>query len=340
MTSSTSESPPQVIVDPRFAIEWRDIADFLGEFGPHNGRYVPRYPSDWPNRLKAHVDELSIAKSQPVKRAALLERIRREAPLCTVPVGWRWEDEKPWSENVGTAVPPGPAALVVGQALDPTPFAGWSETIDSIRETRRRSWPFHGSVSEYVEFCRPLLVNSPAAYLIDPYLDPFSDATKNLTESLLGLAQGSRCYSIAMIVRRSSCGRGDQTKRSPPMLFAEIETTFKKEYRELVPKDRTLQLHLVNEGSLKGKRLHLHDRFFLTTHGAIQFGQGFALGNMALPKQNASVIERDHHTQLKQIYIDGVARFREYLPKVPGVAYPVDVNSTVVYGETTQRRHA
>ncbi len=340
MTSSTSESIPQVLVDPRFAIEWRDISDFLGEFGPHNGRYVPRFPNDWSARLKAHVDEHSIAAIQPVKRAALLERIRREVPLCTVPVGWRWEDEKPWSENVVTAVPPEPAALVVGQALDPAPFASWSEAIDSIRETRRRSWPFHGRVSEYVEFCRPLLVNSPVAYLIDPYLDPFSDVTKNLIESLFGLAKGSRCYSIAMIVRRSSCGRRDQPKRSPPMLFAEIEELFKREYKDLVPRDRTVQLHLVDEGSLKGSMLNLHDRFFLTMHGAIQFGQGFALGNLALPKLNASVIEKDHHTQLKQIYIDGVARFREQLPKVPGIAYPVDVTTTVVSGESTQSRNA
>ena len=57
MISSKNKSSPIVLVDPRFAIKWRDIDDFLGEFGPFNGRYVPRYPSDWGLQLKKYVYE-------------------------------------------------------------------------------------------------------------------------------------------------------------------------------------------------------------------------------------------------------------------------------------------
>lgn len=332
VTSSTNNGPRQVLVDPRFALEWRDISDFLGEFGPHNGRYVPRYPNDWNDRLRSHFNELTIGAGDPVKGKALKERVFKEAPLCTVPVGWKWEDHQAWSNNVENVLPEVSVVIVIGDALDPTPFSSWTDAIDDIRGTRRRTWPYHGTISEYVEFCRPLLVNSPAAYLIDPYLDPFSDVAENLIRSLFSIAKGSRCYSIEIITRRSACAMGERPDSAPPLPFIEIDNRFKRTYRDWVPKDRHLKLHLVDEGSFASDALRLHDRFFLTTHGSLKFGQGFVLGNKKLPQQNAFVVERDHHIQLKQTYIDGVARYRDRLPRIAGIPYPIDVNTTTLTG--------
>ena len=330
VTSSKNEGSRQVLVDPQFAIEWRDLSDFLGEFGPHNGRYIPRYPNDWTARFKAHVDELSLAEKQPVKRKSLMQRIHQEVPLCTVPIGWHWESEQSWAHNVEKVLPEDSEAIVVGQALDPTPFTAWGEALDEIRESRRRSWPYHGTINEYVQFCRPLLVNSPSAYLIDPYLDPFEDVWEELIRALFDIAKGSRCYSIELITHRSACAKDERPDKAPPLPFSEIDGRFQRTYRDLVPKDRSLKLHLVDEGSFQGETLHLHDRFFMTTHGSLQFGQGFVIGSKKSPKQNAFVTERDHHVQLKKTYIDGVARFRERLPRVAGIPYPIDVNTMVI----------
>ncbi len=325
MTSSTTEPLHQVLVDPLFALEARDIDDFLAEFGPFNGRYVPRYPSDWAARLRAHLEDLSV--SNPVKRKAMVERLRCEANLCTVPVGWKWQSDRSWRWNVEQQSPAKENLLVVGDALDPEPFRSWSDAVDEIRGTRRRSWPFHGAVEEYLDACEPLLINSPTAYLIDPYLDVFSQVGEMLLGSVFAAVTGSRCYSIQIISRRSACGSRGRPEDAPPMSDEEIQSQLDMIYRDVLPKDREMQLHLVSEGRAGERWLRLHDRFFLTTHGAINFGQGFFVLKQPLPQQNAYVLDRDHHMVLKRTYIDGVARWSERLPRVPGVAYPKDVNS-------------
>jgi hypothetical protein len=106
-----------------------------------------------------------------------------------------------------------------------------------------------------------------------------------------------------------------------------IEVNFKRMYRDLIPKVRRLTLHLVTEGKLGGDALRLHDRFFLTTHGSINFGQGYLLINQPLPQQNAFVVDKEHHQQFKQTYIDSVARHAERLPKVSSIPYPLKVVS-------------
>ncbi len=328
MTYSTNEPLHQVLVDPRFAIESRDVIDFLGEFGPFNGRYVPRFPADWASRLRDHVEDLSIR--DPVKRQGMMERLRREATLCTVPVGWRWENERSWRSNVELALPANANQLVVGDALDPVPFKGWVDALEEIRETRKRSWPFHGGISEFADACLPLLLNSPAAYLIDPYLDIFSELGEMFLRSLFDSAKGSRCYSIQVITRRGACGSRDREKDARFMSDAEIESLLIATYRDVLPKDRELKLHLVTEGKPGENALRLHDRFFLTVHGSINFGQGFYVLKQPFPQQNAYVLDRDHHIVLKHTYIDGVARHGERLPRVSNAAYPRSVNSFAI----------
>lgn len=327
MTFLTNKETPSVLVDPQFGIEWRDILDFLGEFGPFNGRYIPRYPNNWTARLKEHLEDLTSSAYGPVKRHAILERIRRELPLCSVPVAWKYSEEQSWSANVSQAITSHDDSIVVGNALEPTPFIAWVEALEDIRESRRRTWSFYGTVSEYVDACRPLLLNSPASYLIDCYLDPFSDVAENLLKSLFSAAGGSKCYSIGLITRKSACGTKSGLRPTQDMNETEIEANFKRIYRSIVPKDRRLTLHLATEGKVGGDALRLHDRFFLTKHGSINFGQGYLLVNQRVPQQNAFVVDKDHHHQLKQTYIDGVARHAERLPKVPSIPYPLKVVS-------------
>jgi hypothetical protein len=325
VTYSTTDGSRGVLVDPQFAIEPRDVVDFLAEFGPFNNRYIPRYPSDWASRLSQHVED--IAPGDPVKRQAIFERIRREALLCTVPIGWKWDGDSPWRTNVQKFFPSDRKPLVVGHGLDPAPFSAWVEALDEIRETRRRSWPFRGAIPEYVEACLPLLLNSPSSYLIDPYLDIFSETGEMILRSLFDRSKGSRCYSIQVITRRGACNSANRSKVSTTMTDLEIGSLLRKIYKGILPKDREIRLHLVTEGNTGDYALRLHDRFFLTTHGAINFGQGFFVVNQPQPQQNAYVLDKDHHLVLKQNFIDGVARFNERLPRLPTVAYPLQVDS-------------
>ncbi len=331
MTSSMSDFN-RVVVSPRFPLEWRDIDDFLGEFGPFNGRYVPRYPNNWVEKLRHHLADIDSKHLPPRERAALFERLRRELMLCTTPVSWSWDATKSWGRNVQDVLSAVPAPTVVGDALDPSPYKSWAHVAGDIKRSRLRTWNFHGLVSEYVNQCRPLLVNSPAAYMIDPYLDPFSDAFEYLLLSFLELIKGSRCYRLELITRQSACGSREQSDPKIWMNEIEIKDALNRIYGQRIPKDRALALHLVQEARLRQEGLTMHDRFFMTIHGAINFGQGFLVLSQRQPMQNAFVVDKDHHALLKEVYVNGVARYGEKLPKVANVAYPKGVTSIEVRG--------
>jgi hypothetical protein len=325
--SSMNKLSPTVLVDPRFAIEWRDIEDFLAEFGPFNGRYVPRYPNDWILQIKRHIDELSLDTLGPIKKQTILERIRRELPLCSIPGSWSYVDCLSWSTNVHKAFDKLERLIVVGNALEPEPFLSWVDAIEVIRQTRKRSWPFHGSISEYLDFCRPLLLCSPAAYFIDCYLDPFSTVAENFIRSLFSVVKGSRCYSIELIIRRSAISLTKKRSDFMQLSDSDLQLEFERIYSGIVPKDRSLKIHIVTEGKLGGNALRLHDRFFLTTHGSINFGQGFLFIDQKAPQLNAYVVDSSHHKVLKHTFIDGVARHAEKLSKISGIPYPIAVTS-------------
>jgi len=260
VTYSTTENSRRVLIDPQFAVEPRDVVDFLAEFGPYNNRFIPRFPSNWASRLRQHAEEL--APKDPVKRQAIFERIRREAPLCTIPINWKWDDERSWRSNVQKSLTSESNPLVVGHGLAPEPFLSWVDALDEIRETRRRSWPFRGSIAEYVDSCSPLLLNSPSSFLIDPYLDIFSEAGEMILRSLFDRSKGSRCYSIQVITRRNACDSANRGQISPKMTDLEVSSLLKRTYEDFLPRDREIRLHLVTEGRAVDNALRLHDRFF------------------------------------------------------------------------------
>jgi len=329
MTSLISDLN-RVVVSPNFPLEWRDVDDFLGEFGPFNGRYVPRYPNDWVEKLRHHVADIDSQKLPPLERAALFERLRRELALCTTPVSWVWDDSKSWGSNVQTVLNAIREAKVVGDALDPSPFENWSRLAADIKRSRFRSWAFHGLVSEYAHQCSPLLLNSPAAYMIDPFLDPFAEACENLLLCFFDLIKGSKCYRVDLITRQSACGGRERSEPKTWMKESEIQDSLNRIYRQRVPKDRSLLVHLVQEAPPHQEGLLMHDRFFMTMHGAINFGQGFMKVSQKQPMQNAFVVDKDHHAILKEMYINGVARFSEKLPKKTNTPYPKYVSTFVV----------
>lgn len=332
MTSSMNNSM-RVVVSPSFPIEWRDVDDFLGEFGPFNGRYVPRYPNDWPERLRHHLDDIDSQQLPPLARAALFERLRREIMLCTIPVGWSWDGSKSWGRNVQDALGAGHAPMVVGDALDPSPYKNWSYVVGDIKRSRLRSWHFRGLVSDYLSLCGPLLVNSPAAYLVDPYFDPLSEKFEHLLVTLFDAIKGSRCYRLGIITRQSACGNnGKKDNDKIRMETSEIENSLRRIYGHRIPKDRSLVLYLVHESKKDEQGLTMHDRFFLTNHGAISFGYGFEVGNQNQSMRNAFVVDKDHHALLKEVYINGVARHLEKLPRIGNIAYPKAVHSIEVRG--------
>jgi hypothetical protein len=317
MTSSNNKSV-RVIVSPSFPIEWRDVEDFLGEFGPYNGRYVPRFPNDWIKQLKSHLADIG-----PKERIALIELLRSDLLRCTCPINWSWDSSMSWAENVQISAKPTDYDIIAGDALEPTPYKPWSQIAGEVKSTRSRTLIFDGLVATYVDLCKPLLLNAPSVYLIDPYLDPFSINFENLLLYFFNLIKGSGCYNIELITRRQACG--DRSSREPNewMSSDAIYQKLKEVYGSRIPKGRMLKVHLVQEARDDG--LTMHDRFFLTNHGAINFGHGFKISTQKKSMQNAFVVDKNHHEILKEIYIKGVARFHERLPRRVSIPYAKNV---------------
>lgn len=318
----------KVIIDPNFPLEWRDIDDFLNEFGPFNGRYIPSYPNDWSVRLKAHVEELDLL---PLKKQEMVTKIWQLARLCTVPENWEWQDSKTWKQNLNDVQKLLNQSIIVGDAFDPSPFDSWRDAIDDIRSSRKRSWTFKGAISGYIDLCRPLLLSSPAAYLIDPYLNPLNEDAEFLLRAFLEKMKGSRCYSIEVITRWPIEDPNNKTSASQHLSIQGIDNKLRETYQNLVPKKCTLKIHAIKEGKGDGY-LRMHDRFFLTNFGAINFGHGFRIDGRGDSIQSAFVVDRDHHTMLKKIYIDGVAYFREKHISNRTLPTPQDVITFTVQG--------
>ena len=328
MTSSINNNSSRVIVDPAFALEWRDVDDFLNEFGPFNGRYIPSFPNDWSLRLKAHVEELDLL---PRKRQEMVTKIWQLARLCTVPEKWDWEHSKTWKENLTHASKILGESIIVGDAFDPSPFQLWRDAIYEIRASRKRGWNFKGSISEYIDLCRPLLLASPAAYLVDPYLNPFKDEIEFLLRAFFEKIKGSRCYSIELITRWPIEDIHNRASDARYLSIQDVENKFRETYQNIVPKKCTFKIHAVKEGRGDGF-LHMHDRFFLTKFGAINFGYGFKIVNHGPRLLNAIVVDRDNHENLKKIYIDGIAYFKKNQKSTFLFPVPYDVETFSISG--------
>lgn len=306
-----------VLIHPAFALEWRDFEDFRGEFGPYNGRYIPRYPEKWVAECLRHIDELDL---RPLERTRLIERARSELTHCTMPSKTRWEPDSTWTENIRRSASSYPDAIVVGNGLDPTPFKDWVNCISDIRDTRARSWAYRGTVREYIDLCAPLILNSPSCYLIDPYLDPLNPDVQNLLYSLFDLIKGSRCYHLHVIIGKQILNKHKtEAKTSASAAIYHVSKELATIYEDRVGRERTLSIHFIEKQRRTTGELQIHDRFFLTNFGAISFGRGFVLEYQEHPQETAHVVDKVAHISLKKVYIDGVARHRDGLPTPDGI---------------------
>jgi len=317
-----------VIVHPAFALEWRDISDFYGEFGPYNGRYVPRYPKDWIEQYLKHLNDLPTLK--PVERNSFLE-FKKGIRHLTTQGRDSWDDCSEWEANANAFKETKPGTLVIGNGSAPEPFIGWPKGVIEIRSSRRRTWEFHGNISNYLSYVKPLLENAPAAYLIDPYLDPLASATEYFLSSIFNQIKGSRCYKVHIITEQKACCAKKAKERKIQCLPEdEIASDLKRIYASRVGRERQLLVHLVGPGR-QGDHLRMHERYFLTNFGAIRFGKGFAFSHRN--PNTATIVDKEEHLSVKHQYIDGVTRHKEQLPRRANIPYPSSVSTLIVAGE-------
>jgi len=316
---------PISAISPNYSLELRDIQDFVAELGPFNGHYAIKYPRNWVQEFLKHIEQL-----QPVERQAaktLIDRVN----LSLIDMHLTYNASLDWVSNIQQTLGKTDYQSIVGDALDPSPFKSWVEALPDIRESKVRTWKFSGTWSDYFSAIEPLLLISPAAYIVDRYFDPCDQNAESVITSILDKIKGSRCYELNIITRSSRFNRkfheknnsvaNDFTTSSFNSACMKLNEIFEKR----ITKNRTLIFHFIKEDRPGGVSLRMHNRYFLTKYGAIDFGQGFEIQSQSVPQMDAYIVDKEHHKNLCLTFIEGVGRYSERIPKRQNIAYPIQV---------------
>jgi len=316
---------PIAAISPSFSLELRDIQDFIAELGPYNGQYAAKFPKDWIAKFTEHLEKLKPIERQSAK--AQLEKIK----LALIDTDLSYDDSLDWSQNIKISNAATKYFPIVGDGLDPKPYKLWVEAINDIRESKKRTWKFHGNWPEVFAAIQPLLLNAPAAHIVDRYFDPCNSIHENLLKSILSRMNGSRCYQLHVITRLMKPSKTYSTDEKSDEIFNEenfndLRNKLDQIYTNIVPRSRTLSFHYVREDRPGGKNLRMHNRYFLTRFGAIDFGQGFDIQDQQIAQMDAYIVDKEHHQILCETYINGVTRVNENLPKKSNIAYPIFIH--------------
>jgi hypothetical protein len=318
---------PISAISPNFSLELRDVQDFVAELGPFNGQYAIKFPRNWVQEFQKHIQQL-----QPVERQAAKTMLDRVS-LSLIDTNLTYNASLDWASNIQQNTGKSKFQSIVGDALDPSPFKSWVQALPDIRESKVRTWKFSGKWNDYFAAIEPLLLMSPAAYMVDRYFDPCDQNAENIITSILDKIKGSRCYELHIITRPSRFNRKFHEQNNSVKDHFTTES-FKIACRKLdeifkprIIKDRPLIFHFVKEDNPGGAFLRMHNRYFLTKYGAIDFGQGFEIQSQSVPQMDAYIVDKEHHKNLCMTYINGVGQHADNLPKRQGIAYPLQVLS-------------
>lgn len=318
-------SDRNALISPAYCWDSRDIFTLIAEFGPYSGRYVYQYPQEWKSKLEQHITELNLS---PVEEAQAKRLISRELDTALLGVKAKFDDAMPWEKNVGTVERFAHVPLVVGSAVEPMGYKAWVEALPEIYDSRRRSWFIGGALNDYLTTIEPLLQKSPAGYMVDRHFDPLDNGSYHFLVKLLEKIRTTSCYELHLITRYKAINED----RTAPLSSQQIQSELLDRYSEKVPSGRKLIFHFVEEDREGGSMLRMHNRYFLTKHGAIDFGIGFKLITQQHKQISVHVVDKPAHEILKATYIDGVTRFDARLPKNKTALHPIHVDSIVVQG--------
>ncbi len=297
-------------VSPRFFFDTRDLGDLLGEFGPYNGRYISNYPESWIEKLRAHLKDVELSTIDQLKANQLLTKYKDS---ILVDANYKYDETKTWTNNVKALQEKKTFNDVIADVYETDEaFQTWREKSLDFRENRSRSTLLKGNIGENVAVIKPLLKKGPAAYIIDPYFRPTEDTSVAFLSKLFEEISNSKCFKIIIYTRKSLAlikNPNAVNAQKSLLTLQEYENELKTNISRFIPNGKSLVVNLVDERSRSDESLILHNRFFLTKFGAIDFGKGFDRFNYSLAQIPVHIVDKDVHLQLVDWFIDEKAPF-------------------------------
>ncbi len=321
-------------ISPRFFREFRDVDDFVNEYGFHQWRFNVDIPDgarrSWLEAFRAWVGELDVIEAARVNRLLELGRVQ-ETLVAARTAGA--DDQMSWASRVKISDKK-TFEFIVGDFVDPEPFEPWADALPRIRESRPGSFRYKATVHGLCELLRPLFSVSPAVYIIDPYFFPCAGNEIEFLRKLLREIRGTSCFQVHVLTRDLYRANKAEYKKvifeqSPPA--PTDATSFSLRIQELfnehVGPERSLHIHLVDDRPRGSQSLRLHHRFVLGKSGGIRLDKGLT---MTGDFEEAIVVARNDHSEKLRLYTDHVVQFENNLPVREGQKRPFSVASMIV----------
>ncbi len=319
-------------ISPQFFLEYRDIDDFVNEYGFHQWRFNFDVPySDkktWIDTFREWLNELGPVEKK--KAISLLESGRIKETLIK-PLVLNGNFANKWKENAAL-IHQEKVDFFVGDVVDPYPFELWTDILPSIRESRNGTLKFKATVSGIVNLLKPLLISAPSIYIVDPFFLPGSDKETELLRVILREISGSCCYRIHVITRdlfRST--HSDSVKKkimssnvAKPEQYYEL---LNRSFKDYLPSGRSVYVHLVDDRLINPNSLLLHERFVINRYGALRFDKGLTMTERV---EEACVVDRRTQLDKWTLYSSQVVSFDESLPLKDGHKRPVHVDTHII----------
>jgi len=312
-------------ISPRFYREARDIGDFVDHYLPESS------PETWIAAFQQWLGNLPPAEALFIKNNYLFKGWVRDA-LAKAPYKVQL-DGKSWVENV-RKLPPGSLEFCVGDAQNPAGFADWLGVLHQIRAGSKTQFKYLATAENLASLISPLLRVSPSLYIVDPYALLITKSDFEVFCCLVMLLGGTPCYRIHVITRDFFSAKGAKRERAMEQLmqcgvlnYQQFEGKVKEQFVKIVPKDRELFVHLVDDSTKGANLLELHKRYALSKAGGLLLDKGITVTGR---QQDVACVDRiTAESELLQ-YQDHVERFDQKLPVRRGQLRPHGVRGFAV----------
>ena len=293
---------------PQFFEDWSQFREIISNYGSYKGRYLADFPA---NNWQHQVIDFAAEHMNDIDAAKLRRILDRYCPngihSMLINLGWEYDSDNSWRMNTDKYKANKTFRNTVPSVFERDKSVTFEDIIFDLTCDDNASTSVSGKTGEYIELIRPLLKKGPAAYFIDPYCWPLEDGYRNFIKRVIEESLNSDCYRLYFYSRFNEYGeRGpsgvELTRRYREKIIEEFQPSMRR------GKIEELVFHFVNDSK---KKPELHNRYFLTKYGAIDFGKGFGQFNLRTTAIEVQAVQRNNHEKLRGFYIDNKAEFSE-----------------------------
>ncbi len=245
-------------IDPAVFTSFDRVRFFLDAMKPSTGRLLSLFPKDWGTQaVRALPDGL--------RKQATIERFITFKPKMILRKGPKFNTAQSWVSNAIVSNPFRPFRAVVTEAGNEAPNHVCAETVDETHDLWQVPNEFVPRNADDITRAISLLLRHVAKLvIIDPYLRKCSWSQRELFTKLAAVADEYTHFFVYCAAQET----GDKAKQELRRNFAQLA-------HQCLRGAQQLTVSVLNE---KPNSARLHNRYFYSRIGGVQFGDGIEKG--------------------------------------------------------------